>query len=157
MDLHFSFKGRISRAQFWFGLIVLLIVSVIIGFVIAVSSTTLGLEHYFKNTILVNVVFMLLLAYPMSALMVKRLHDRDRPTWLVAVFWMPTILSILGNILGITFKKADIGGKMFDIPTSTGWFVIGLMFVIGIWSLVELGGLKGTPDKNQHGPVPLNQ
>ena len=94
-------------------------------------------------------------AYPATAVMVKRLNDRDRPMLLAAVFWAPSVLSVLGQLLGIGYATQEIAGQVIVMPTTIGWLINLMSLVIGIWSLVELGCLRGTPGPNRHGPDPL--
>ena len=35
-----------------------------------------------------------------TALMIKRLNDRDRPRYLAYLFWIPTVLSVLAAFAG---------------------------------------------------------
>ncbi len=52
-------------------------------------------------------------------------------------------------------QVADVNGVMMPTQSSLGMILGLLSLVIGIWALVELGILKGTPGPNQHGPDPL--
>ena len=108
-----------------------------------------------RASALVSLIVTVIFAYPATAVMVKRLNDRDRPNWLVAVFWAPTILILLAQLLGVGATMQEIGGQTVMVPTTIGWIVNLLTLVVGIWALVELGILKGTPGPNRHGPDPL--
>ncbi len=154
--LFFSFDGRINRAKWWLSLLVFLIVGLVVWLVLL---PLIGISFWMMGTttggMVANLIVTLIFAYPATAVMLKRVHDRDRPSWLVAVFWLPTVLGILGQLTGLTMSMQEMGGQMVAMPTGIGWVVNTLSFVVGIWALVELGILKGTPGPNQHGPDPL--
>ena len=69
-------------------------------------------------------------------------------------FWF-TCSGFLAGLAGLTMTVTDVGGAMVVGQTGIG-IVLGLFsLVIGIWALIELGILKGTPGPNQHGPDSL--
>ena len=154
--LFFSFDGRINRAKWWLSVLVFGISAVLIWLIVL---PIFGLDVWEpQNTTAAAVgslILTLIFAYPATAVMVKRIKDRDRPLWLVAVFWAPTVLGILGQLAGLTYSMEEIGGQMMPIPTALGWLLNVLSFAIGIWALVELGILKGTAGPNRWGPDPL--
>jgi uncharacterized membrane protein YhaH (DUF805 family) len=154
--LFFSFEGRINRAKWWLALLVFVVLALLISFAIlpllGLSVMTMGAT---AGGAAVSLIITLIFAYPGTAVLVKRIKDRDRPLWLVAVFWAPTVLSILGQLAGVTASVQDIGGQQVLMPTAFGWVVNLLSFVVGIWALIELGCLRGTKGPNQHGPDPL--
>jgi uncharacterized membrane protein YhaH (DUF805 family) len=152
--LFFSFDGRINRAKWWLSLLVFVIIGLVIYVVllplVGISIWTMG-----AGSAVASLIVTLIFAYPATAVMLKRINDRDRPAWFVAVFWAPTVLGILGQLTGLTISMQEMGGQMVAMPTGIGWVVNLLSFVIGIWALIELGILKGTPGPNKHGPDPL--
>jgi uncharacterized membrane protein YhaH (DUF805 family) len=125
MSLFTSFEGRINRAKWWLGLVILIIVQWIVWYVVAsalgVGSLTSGdpaqIEQAMSDAWLPIGIVALLLLYPSLALYTKRWHDRGKSGW-----W---------TLIGL-------------VP------VIG-----GIWILIELGILAGTSGPNQYGPDPL--
>jgi len=168
MTLFTSFQGRINRAKWWLGTIIMMVVGFVISWVVGsvigtsifsivteggVTPETIGAVS--RKISIGQLISVAIFAYPVIALMTKRLNDRDRPHYLVYVFWLPTVLTILAGLAGLTMTVADVNGVM--MPTQSGLgMVLGLFsLVIGIWALVELGILKGTPGPNQHGPDPL--
>lgn len=154
--LFFGFDGRINRAKFWLAVLVFFIAALVIAFAI---FPLLGLSMMMMGAsaggAVAGLIVTLVFAYPWTAVMVKRLKDRDRPMWLVAVFWAPTVLNTLGQLTGTTVSMQSMGGQQVMMPNTGGWIISLLSFVIGVWALVELGILKGTPGPNQHGPDPL--
>jgi len=145
--LYGSFDGRINRKPYWMATLILIgviiLLAIIGGFIMAGMIGTGAADP--TNQALFNLVFLVIFGYPITALMVKRLHDRDKPGTFAAIFWAPTILSTIGQLLGITTTMTELAGEMVPIPTALGWILIVLSIVIGLWALVELGFLRGTP------------
>jgi len=155
--LYGSFDGRINRKPYWMATLILIgviiLLAIIGGFIMAGMIGTGAADP--TNQALFNLVFLVIFGYPITALMVKRLHDRDKPGTFAAIFWAPTILSTIGQLLGITTTMTELAGEMVPIPTALGWILIVLSIVIGLWALVELGFLRGTQGPNRYGPDPL--
>jgi uncharacterized membrane protein YhaH (DUF805 family) len=120
-----SFEGRINRAKWWLGLLILVIVQWIIWYIV---SMTMGVNMMTANDpaqmeqmmtaigIPVGIISLIFL-YPTLALYTKRWHDRGKSGWWTLIILIP---------------------------------LIG-----GIWALIELGILRGTVGPNQYGPDPL--
>lgn len=154
IELWTTFDGRINRKPYWIGVLVLVVPLVIVWWVLASMFVGEIGAGSFQETIM-ELVFTLVIAYPATALMVKRLHDRNRPGIIAAVFWAPSVLQIIGGLLGIVQEPTTVGGETMMLPTTIGWIILALTLVVGIWSLIELGILKGTDGPNDYGPDPL--
>jgi uncharacterized membrane protein YhaH (DUF805 family) len=161
-----GFEGRINRAKWWLGSIILGILGVIISLILnalfgaySIDPTQPITAETFQSLIrkvsIVQLITLAIIIYPALALMIKRLNDRDRPRWFAYVFWAPAVLSVLGGLAGLTMSVTDIGGTLIPTQSAIGWILAILSLVVGIWALVELGILKGTEGPNQHGPDPL--
>lgn len=163
-----SFDGRINRAKWWLGSAILFVAALIIGFLILPLIGLSLMKSYvadgtdpavtaaaMRTGAIASLIMVVIFAYPTTALMVKRLHDRDRPTILAYVFWTPTVLNVILGLLGLSFALTEVNGVPVAAPSTLSWIVSLLGFVIGIWALVELGILKGTDGSNQYGPDPL--
>ncbi|MFZ5676667.1 MAG: DUF805 domain-containing protein [Pseudomonadota bacterium] len=146
MSLLTGFDGRINRAKWWLGTLILIVVAIVLYLILGSIIGSPGLLQF---------ILSLILAYPTTALMVKRLHDRDRPGFFTYIFWAPTVLSVLGGLLGLTMTTVDMGGVAMPQMTTLGTIIALAGLPIGIWALIELGILKGTEGPNQHGPDPL--
>jgi uncharacterized membrane protein YhaH (DUF805 family) len=79
--------------------------------------------------------------------MVKRLHDRNRPSWFAAFMIIPIFLKSVTDLLGFTGDPAAQNALDYTLS--------GITFVVAIWFFVELGCLRGTIGDNQYGPDPL--
>jgi uncharacterized membrane protein YhaH (DUF805 family) len=142
MDLSYlftSFDGRINRKPYWMGVLIMIgaaiVLSIVVGFIIGFTS---------RAYMIYSLLLQLGLLYPSAALMAKRLHDRNRPTWWIALILVPSFFQSIASVMGD--------------PANPGAIVLGLsliVFVIGVWFFVELGCLRGTIGPNQYGPDPL--
>lgn len=143
MDLFTSFEGRISRKQFWLGLLAMIGVALVIVLLLRPGEK-------------MQALFGLLFLYPMGALMAKRLHDRNKPTmpWL-AIYLAPSALLNLMLLLGIGFTPVMMSGQQVLMPTMPTMIIGFISFIIGVWALIDLGILKGTDGDNAYGPDPV--
>jgi uncharacterized membrane protein YhaH (DUF805 family) len=146
MDLDFkylftSFDGRINRAKYWAGTITLAIVSIVAGFIIGAvfGASTLG-------AILVALVTIALF-YPGYAVAAKRFQDRDKPGVTALYGLIPVLIASLLQAFGLTGTPNQ--------PNALGWICTLVTMGVGLWFLIELGILKGTPGPNRFGGDPL--
>jgi uncharacterized membrane protein YhaH (DUF805 family) len=136
-----SFDGRINRKPYWMGVIVIVVAAIVLGFIIGlVAFASPGLMQGLL------VILQLAIIYPAAALMAKRLHDRNRPTWWVAIALAPSVLVVLLTALGVVGKVP---------PGALDYLLNLIVLVIGIWFFIELGCLRGTVGPNEYGPDPL--
>lgn len=153
-----TMDGRIGRARFWFGVLLIVAFSIAVSAVLMFAG--LGQTDVITGTVQVNggaanefskwrttlnpwAAFLLsvVTAFPMAAIGVKRRRDRDFSGVDVLGF---IVLSLLLQLLG----AFGIGGGL----------ITALQFVMGIWGIclfILLGVLKGTSGPNKYGPDPL--
>jgi uncharacterized membrane protein YhaH (DUF805 family) len=144
--LYTSFNGRINRATYWLGTIILIVVMLLIAFGVGglLGVSIMAPDFRFK---LISLVLGALVLYPAAAMMVKRLHDRDRPAGLAGFFLAPGLIKNLTDVIGVTGNPA--APNILD-------FLLGVLaFIAGIWVFVDLGCLRGSTGTNQYGPDPL--
>jgi uncharacterized membrane protein YhaH (DUF805 family) len=144
MDFNYlftSFDGRINRAKYWAGTVILAVISIVLGLLIGVifGVSTLGV-------ILVTLVT-LALFYPAYAVAAKRFQDRDKPGVTALYGLVPVLIASL-------LQSSGLAGTP-DEPNGLGWICTLVTFGVGIWFLIELGILKGTPGPNRFGGDPL--
>ncbi len=131
MDLFFSFNGRINRAKWWVGILVLFVVQMVLW---AILGTVFGLSamgsfdpndaasadammEQMSSMIIPAMILFAVMIYPTLAVHAKRWHDRNKSGW---------------------------------------WSLVMLIPMVGvIWLIVELGILRGTDGENRYGPDPL--
>jgi uncharacterized membrane protein YhaH (DUF805 family) len=144
-SLFMSFSGRINRAKFWLGVVILTVINFVISFAVALlmGNSTVG-------TIITGIIGILIFIASL-AVGAKRCHDRAKSGWLLLLFYVvPGILMVIAAVMGL---YGAVGGS-----TSSGLVaaVLGIAaFAICIWAFVELGCLRGTIGPNQYGPDPL--
>ena len=140
MDLQYvfaSFGGRINRAKWWAGAIILLVIWLIVGGIF--GSSLFGA--------LIQVIVTLVLLYPAYAVCAKRFQDRDRPGKTALYGLVPILIASLLQTWGLTGTPQNLNGL--------GWICVLINLGVGIWFLIDLGILRGTPGQNRYGGDPL--
>lgn len=138
-DLFFSFKGRVNREPYWLA----------VAFMLALTLALSNIGYRFGSGGDEDTVglfgLMILVAYVPAmwatlALVSKRLHDRDKSSWWMIVFYaIPAAFDVIGEKLGgigILFTLAGLG--------------------LSLWGLAEIGFLRGSAGPNRYGPDPLD-
>jgi uncharacterized membrane protein YhaH (DUF805 family) len=154
-DKLFSFEGRLRRRDWWLLSILLfvfqLIVTVVAAFALIGPQEALfesrGLNSHIPSPLnVLTIGIELLLVWPSLAVMVKRRHDRDDSG---AVF---VVLYFLG--LALTYLPATLLGGGVAALAMLGLATGAVSLVIGLWFLIAMGFLEGTPGSNRFGPSP---
>lgn len=130
-------KGRISGTQFFSGIAIAMLVMVVIGF-------ALGTVPSLDGPIILSLCW-LLLAWPLTCLLIKRLHDTGRSArWLWGLA-PQAILAVLSLAMG------------GFIPVIMLWLMtlLGVLANLACWSLLFFLALKpGDEGENAYGPDP---
>ena len=144
--LYTSVDGRINRAKYWLGAIILGIISVVVtyGSIYAAGGSVVEPD---SRTRMITLVVQLVFLYPSTALMVKRLHDRNRPGYFAAFMLVPLILKGATDVMGLTGDPLD--------QNALDYVFLAIIVIVAIWFFVELGCLRGTVGPNRYGPDPL--
>jgi uncharacterized membrane protein YhaH (DUF805 family) len=137
-----SFEGRIGRKPFWLGVILL----VVVGIAILFASLVITGERDYQVIRLTAFVITVALLYPLTAVGVKRLHDRGRPGYTAAFFIIPWLLHHALNLVGVTGDPTSV--NVVDVA----FYLINL--VLMIWFIIDLGVLRGVQGPNPYGPDP---
>jgi uncharacterized membrane protein YhaH (DUF805 family) len=132
-----SFDGRINRAKFWVGAISFLAIWIIV-------EAIFGLTLFGR---ILKFLFVVGLFYPAYALTAKRFQDRDRPGVTALYGLVPGSIAMLLGVFGLTGDLGEVN--------ALGWICRLVYWGVGIWFLIELGILKGTPGPNRFGGDPL--
>ena len=139
----FSVQGRISRSQFWLKWFLPVVAIYIVLEIILVAAVASG------NTATVGVIFVILLIFslitlwPGIAVLVKRIHDRNKSGWLALALYVPLILYYI---------VVAAGGQQNAAAIVLSLVVLG----VGIWFFIEFGCMRGTVGANQYGADPLH-
>jgi uncharacterized membrane protein YhaH (DUF805 family) len=136
--LFFRFDGRISRKPYWIasGVLIFTVLVCVIG------------ASYFEQERLFGVVGLAFL-YPDFAVLIKRAHDRETPSWIPILY---LVLSLLQNTLSIL----ELDGP-YDNPNTLFWIVFLPLLVVSLYLIVDLGFRKGIRGPNRFGPDPLER
>jgi uncharacterized membrane protein YhaH (DUF805 family) len=153
----FSFKGRINRAQYWLGCVVLgvaLVLSLILAALLTGASFSPSKTDPASMLRAVGgfglMLFVIMLAFCWSAyaIQTKRFHDRGRSgLWGLAplAISVPLMLSIVGGALS---------GKPFEQVAQEAMFWFNILSLINLAMLVDLGLLAGVEGPNKYGDPP---
>lgn len=145
-DYFFSFRGRISRKEYWIGMLALIALSM--GMSMAVDPGALTTEKgVVRPPSFAGTVWNLALVWPSTAIAVKRFNDRDWPWWIGIALGAAMAMLVIANYNGLLLDPERMGG---------GERAILLVLVVAFfWSIVENGFQKGTAGDNTYGPDPL--
>ena len=148
--LFFSCKGRINRPLWWTGSMALAIVKLGLAALIAMLFPALGVAPVAAQgqiTSQADGLAQLLVLYPMIAVSIKRLHDRDKSGWWIAALMAPAF------VFAITFGVVAAGGGLGNPGPMLGILLLlgGLTLIAIVWNFVELGFLNGTHGHNPYG------
>jgi uncharacterized membrane protein YhaH (DUF805 family) len=158
-QFYFSPSGRISRSQYWLKFMLPYIgISVVLQIIAAASGP--GSALYVVISIILF-IFSLVALWPSIAILVKRIHDRNKSGWLCLVLYIPTIIFIILLFVWLAAILIAVAAGSSASAPSIGAFgvvvlILGLACAgIGIWFFVEFGCLRGTIGANRFGPDPV--
>ncbi|PWC09690.1 hypothetical protein B4923_19025 [Brenneria roseae subsp. americana] len=124
----FSFKGRIGRRDFW--------VWIVLWLVLMALLFTLSGQNWLdvQSTAFILVA----LLWPTAAIVVKRLHDRNKSGW-----W--ALLIIVAWVLA--------AGHWFMLPAIWQWGIGRFIpTLISVMVILDCGVFSGTKGENRFGP-----
>ena len=177
----FSFRGRINRARQWALLLVTLAHAIIIW---TLFSFTIGFDTLFAlvqghttaaaiigspQARMFGVIFCVLyviVLYIAFAVTTKRLHDRNKSAWWLAIFFLLPLVLQLPALAHMPAMFAQLGAAMRAArdhlppppplvePASVVLTRLAAT-LISLWAFVELYCLRGTVGENRFGPDPL--
>jgi uncharacterized membrane protein YhaH (DUF805 family) len=177
----FGLSGRLNRRPYWIASIIFLalIILVTIGSVLvnaqmmqAAFESGGSIEAPTQLTTFLILGTGLLLAYPSTAVMVKRFHDLGKSGKWALLLLVPALGKMATDLSGFTGQ--DIPLSAYDFDGTESWleawkegirveldirpveFVVGLyIFVVTVWFFIWLGFFRGTRGPNRFGPDPL--
>jgi uncharacterized membrane protein YhaH (DUF805 family) len=138
---YMDFNGRVPRAQFWY----YILVAVLIGVVAAILGGIVG-------TTLVSAVVSLALLLPNAGMAARRMQDTGRSGQLVWI-WV-----IVGGIYGVLNLMMGLAGPLGAVAflyffLSIGWLISLAMLVVSI-AIIYFCAQPGQAEANAYGPVP---
>jgi uncharacterized membrane protein YhaH (DUF805 family) len=172
---YMGFDGRLNRQPFWISSIILAVVAAIVQFIIlqilggggvidvqamiaggkSAQDVVNALTAVASKAGWAQLVTLIIFAYPIAAVAVKRRHDRGSSgidIWIYLA--LGAVLAIIQG-LGLGMTTMDIGGVTVPSPSMLLTVIGAVAGIFAIYLLVVLGFLRGTPGANQYGPDPL--
>ena len=140
-QLFTSFEGRINRAKYWAGAVIIVVVWLIFGLIVnsILGGTILGA--------FLMLLALLALFYAFYAVAAKRFQDRDKPGVTALYGLAPAFIANLLMVFGLTGTPQGLN--------AVGWICALAIWGVALWFLIDLGILKGTPGPNRFGGDPL--
>jgi uncharacterized membrane protein YhaH (DUF805 family) len=139
VNLMFGYDGRVGRLYFLLGFLAFV---AIIGFLSSMAEdATAGTGDIGRYVAFVFIVGTGIWMH--SAVIIKRLHDRDKAAGWYFVYGVAPFGFFTLAIYFWTVRALEIASILFV-----------LSFVGLIWAIVELGFRRGTPEPNRFGPEP---
>lgn len=175
VSLYTTTTGRISRKQWWLGVLGLFLASIVLSLVMSVigfgawagvpaidpnnpdmAALSAEVADSIRRSAWASLVMYAIMAYPSYCLSVKRRHDRDNAGVDVLVFMAVNGVVLLLQALGVGVTMVDMGNGL-TMPTPSMWLgTVSLLIAIGgIYLLVVLGFLRGTDGANSYGADPV--
>lgn len=146
---YFSIHGRVSRSQYWLKFFLPVFIIGIILRLIANAGGRGGLE-------VIPAIFQLLVIWPGIAVLVKRIHDRDKSGALVWALYGPMIPALLFTIIAVGVAvSGDRGVAVGVFALSVVLWIVTVL--VGIWFFIEFGCMRGTVGANRFGPDPVRE
>ena len=144
-------EGRISRRQWWMGVLILIAISILVSIVLGIL--TMGNATLIAwAAVAVNIA----LIWPNYCLGLKRRHDRNNEGRDLEVLIAASVVVNLIQASGIGATRVNAFGVVSNSPSL--WLgLLNLAFgIFAIYMVVQLGFLRGTTGPNRFGPDPLD-
>jgi uncharacterized membrane protein YhaH (DUF805 family) len=138
---YMDFAGRVPRAQFWYYILVAVVISVAAAVVGGVVGTTL-----------VSAVVSLGLLLPNAGMAARRMQDTGRNGQLV---WIWVIVGAIYGVISLLIGLAGPFGALAFLAFffTIGWLINLAMLVITI-AIIYFCAQPGTAGDNAYGPPP---
>ncbi len=112
----FSFRGRMGRRDYWLkGFPIILLAGISNLALIAVGTDSAPFAKLSQSYAMYSMLLGITSIWISLALIVKRLHDRDRTGWLAASIFIPiiNIASVLWILTEVWFLKGTNGDNRY--------------------------------------------
>jgi len=123
--LLWSYEGRIGRARFWLGVLLVILMS----FVFALGAGLLGIpldtgtgpapEEISAAGALYLIVAFVVVAYAQLAVYAKRFHDRGKSAWWVLIAFVP-LVGFFWILIELGMLPGDPGPNAYGPPPELG-------------------------------------
>lgn len=109
-DILFSFEGRLSRSDYWRRAFpILLPIGILVNIIMFFEFEATGSQGPF------SIILGLISLWPSLAVLIKRLHDRDRSGWFILTILIPFLNIVFGIwlIIEVWFLEGTEGENRF--------------------------------------------
>lgn len=134
--LLWRFDGRIARQTFWIALLSVAAVEFLVDF----AARAAGGDR-------LSPIISLAFGYPETAILAKRGHDRNIPTWVPITFFGYSALIDFLFVINAAGRPEDPSALIALLTVPWIAFMLAL--------LIDFGCRKGTSGPNRYGPDPL--
>ncbi len=139
-----SFRGRISRKQWWIGFLIILLISLPGEYYLDPGQFNPE-PGVLRMPVWPETLWSILWLIPSTAITVKRFNDRDWPWWLGYAIGAAWLVSFVGPYFGL-YIDPDAG-----MPNAIAFW---LLLAVAFAATVDNGFLRGTPGPNRYGADP---
>jgi uncharacterized membrane protein YhaH (DUF805 family) len=124
-SLLWSYEGRIGRARFWLGVLLVILMSIAFGMVADLLGIPLDTgvgpvaEEISAAGVLYLVVAFVVVAYAQLAVYAKRFHDRGKSAWWVLIAFVP-VVGFFWILIELGMLPGDPGPNAYGPPPELG-------------------------------------
>jgi uncharacterized membrane protein YhaH (DUF805 family) len=147
-----NFDGRISRKVFWLATLAVVVIEVLLATIADMAAS--GLANESAGDVTGDIVLLIFL-YPQFVISVKRGHDRNIATWVIAACFALVAVSDALDLLGLLETRMNL--KAYSPANLFSFAVITIVGIVSLALLIELGFRRGTRGPNRFGPDPLER
>ncbi len=145
-DYFLSPHGRVSRQEYWLGMVALMAVTWL-GASMLDPQGLAGSGGKIRPPSLAGTLWSLLFAWPTTVVSIKRFNDRGWPWWLGYALGAGMTVFVIANYFGLLLDPDRM---------APGERLLMVSFAIAfLWALVENGFQRGTSGPNRYGDDPL--
>jgi uncharacterized membrane protein YhaH (DUF805 family) len=104
----FSFRGRMSRSDFWVkGVIPLTLIELVISAFVPSENS----KYFYPVALVLGII----LSWPNLAIPIKRIHDRDHSAWFLATVLIPIagVVFWVWMLIELWFLRGTVGRNRF--------------------------------------------
>ena len=139
--------GRISRQEYWLGMLVLMAITVPVSMLLDPAAFTASASEKVTAPTFAGTVWNLILTWPSAAISIKRFNDRDWP-------------HLIGYALGLLMAGlvlSNYQGLLLDPDRMKPGEMLAMVLLVAafVWALIENGFRRGSDGPNRYGPDPL--
>ncbi|HTQ15128.1 MAG TPA: DUF805 domain-containing protein [Rhizomicrobium sp.] len=138
---YMDFSGRVGRAQFWYFILVCVLVSIAAAIVDAIIAMRL-----------LGAIVGLALLLPIGGMSARRMQDTGRSGQLV---WAWVIMAAIYNVIGLLMAlSGPVGALAFLYFFFTIGWLISLVYVVITIVIIYFCAQPGATGDNAYGPAP---